>query len=259
LKTKRLAIILSVFAAVVLIVVLCSTVFTITNIELKFYNTPVKLNTLTKDTVAAHARFNYSESVFLASKKEYTKNIEEKLPYAKVVAIETVFPNTLRVCVIERQEVFVLKKAGGYIVCDSDFKVLRTGAGTFSSVWNNPILIESKTNVSDSFIPGMFLSPAAMPEIDRLKDLEGAFYQHELDVPDLLALVKSVRIAGNNLLLTTHDGVEILIHESAGRLVDKVGMAVAVLEGLSSAQRVKGVIAVFTAAGGEVTGTYLDI
>jgi len=258
-KTKRLAIILSVFSLLVVIVVLCSTVFTISSVELKFYNTPVKLSALTDEKLAQAGKFNYSESVFIASKKLYTKNIEESIPYIKVIQIETVFPNKLRVCVAEREEIFAISRSGGYVICDSEFKVLSTGVGSFVPRWDKPILITNLgTSALGDYVSGSFIADGGFAGMDKLGALEGAFYACGFETPDLLALIKSVHIAGKNLVLVTHDGVEILLHDAGLRLSYKVSMAITVLEALTSAQRVTGQIVVFTDPDtNKLAGTYI--
>ena len=258
-KTKRLAIILSIFAALVVVVVLCSTVFTIARVELRFYNTPIKLNTLSATEVAKKGEFNYHESVFVANKKLYTKNLEKTIPYIKVLQIETVFPNGMRVCAIERSEVFAIEKQSGYVICDSDFKVLNFGVGSYTSSWSNPILITGLAQpLADEYTSGRFIDKSAVAGMDKFALLENAFYMHGLDLPDLLALVRSVSIAGSNLVLATHDGVQILLHEAGSRLDAKVALALGVLERLSSPERVTGQIVVFTDADtGKLIGTYI--
>ena len=71
-KNKRLVILLSVFAFLVLIVVLCSTVFTVKKVQLQWLTTKENFSS-TDNEVASDVK--KGDSVFLVDKKEITKKI----------------------------------------------------------------------------------------------------------------------------------------------------------------------------------------
>ena len=78
-SSKRLLIILSVLAIIILLVVLNSTVFTLKKVEVNFYNTQDQLiednNTLTHfneesiDDIIDSAKFKFGKTIFLIKKQ----------------------------------------------------------------------------------------------------------------------------------------------------------------------------------------------
>ena len=122
-KNKRLVILLSVFSFLVLIAVLCSTVFTVKSVSLNWLTTRVNFVDMDNEITA---NVELGESVFLVDKGAIIQKLERKYPYLKVVSAEVKFPNKLVLHTAERQELYSLKiKSNSYAILDSDCKVLR--------------------------------------------------------------------------------------------------------------------------------------
>ena len=100
-KNKKLIAIFCIFVAVVLVVILSSTVFTFQNAELYFINEDGKYiepdKTLT-DTVNVKESLNgfYGDSMVFLSKEKVIYQFEKSNLNVKIERVEKVFPNKLR-------------------------------------------------------------------------------------------------------------------------------------------------------------------
>lgn len=135
-KNKVLISILCCFAFVVLIVVLSSTVFTLKEVKVEFYDTNDQLitdyntlkhfSTTDSQSIIDSAEFNMGQNIFLVKKEKYTESLEKKNPYIKVIALTTHFPNKIVIKVHEREELFAIETGSGkYAITDGDMKVLK--------------------------------------------------------------------------------------------------------------------------------------
>lgn len=131
-KNARLIIILSVFVIITTIIVLCSTVFTLSTVDLAWLSTTKVLSGKTNSEIIDSGKFKTGESIFLINKEEYINNLESSNPYLRVINLEIKFPNKLKVSVAEREELYALKvvnenSASGYsyVFLDYDLKVLK--------------------------------------------------------------------------------------------------------------------------------------
>ena len=140
-KNKRLVIILSVFAFLVLIAVLCSTVFTVKEVSINWLTTSPNI---TQSDEEFAADVEKGESVFLVDKDAIIRKLEEKYPYLRVVSVEVKFPNKLVLHTAERQELYSLKiKDNKHAILDSDCKVLRIVTDSqLSAITVKPIRVD---------------------------------------------------------------------------------------------------------------------
>ncbi len=124
-KNKRLIALISIFAFLILIVILCSTLFTVKQISVNWLTQlPAGHELIGKDDAIASS-INKGGSVFLYDKKLAQITLEEKYPYLNVVKLETKFPNQIVLHVADRQEFYALKLNDNcYAVLDGDGKVL---------------------------------------------------------------------------------------------------------------------------------------
>ena len=98
-KNKRLAVCLVIFAFLVVIVVLTSTVFALKEVSVEFLSTTDKLSGQ-QDIVIESANFSYGESTLFLNRQKYIDRIEKNNPYIKIVNIQSVFPNKLVVVLL---------------------------------------------------------------------------------------------------------------------------------------------------------------
>ncbi len=164
-KNVRLVIVLGIFAFLTLIIVLCSTVFTLNTVNLGWLSTTKVLSDTTDEQIIESGKFELKQSVFLINKQQYTENLERNNPYLKVLGMEIQFPNKLKVTVKEREELYVLKVANelsasgySYVHLDYELKVLKiTDTQVIANQQNPAILTLNNLNYTISdFTVGEF-------------------------------------------------------------------------------------------------------
>lgn len=165
-KKKRLLKLIIALTVVVVIVILSSTVFTLKDVELCFYDTN---NNLIEDYGAGlsyytdedvqdiidSGNFKYGKSIFFIKRQENIKRIEAEHPYLKVIGISAVFPDGFKIKVVERKPFFSVALANGkYAICDKELKVLEVKdvVSEFDFISLTNLGIESAT--PGSFITG---------------------------------------------------------------------------------------------------------
>lgn len=124
-KAKKIIIALSgVLSILILLIILCFTAFSLKTVKIDF-RTSLENITVSEKEILESGKFKKGGSVFFHGKNGYKKNLENFNPYIKVVNIETVFPSTFVVHLVERQEVFAIAFEGGHYICDEELRVLR--------------------------------------------------------------------------------------------------------------------------------------
>lgn len=124
-KAKKIIIALSgVLSILTLLIILCFTAFSLKTVKIDF-RTSLENITVSEKEILESGKFKKGGSVFFHGKNGYKKNLENFNPYIKVVNIETVFPSTFVVHLVERQEVFAIAFEGGHYICDEELRVLR--------------------------------------------------------------------------------------------------------------------------------------
>ncbi len=199
-KNLRLVIILGIFVFLTLIIVLCSTVFTLSTVDLGWLSTTKVLSDKSDSQIIQSGEFEAGQSVFLIDKQKYTHNLEKNNPYLKVLGMEIRFPNKLKVTVSEREELYVLKvvnenSASGYsyVYLDYELKVLKiTDTQVVANQQNPAILTIQNLNYTiNDFELGEF---AEMPVNDMLKSagsmLTSAGYTNKI----YKALIKTIDV-----------------------------------------------------------------
>lgn len=147
-KNKRLAICLSIFAFLVILIILSSTIFALQSVSVCFLSTTNKLNGFGEQIVTS-ANFNFGQNVLFLNKNTYIKRIEKEFAYIKILNVETIFPNKLVINAIERQDTFAVKLANNsYAIIDDEFKVLNVVDNYINST-KNAIPLLNLSNISE--------------------------------------------------------------------------------------------------------------
>ena len=146
-KNKRLIILLSIFAFLILIVVLCSTLFTVreNTISIEWHSTA--LTHLKDKEGEIISSIPTKENIMLIDKDEISVSLEENFPYINVLKIEKKFPNKIVVHAIERQDQYVILAEDEYYALDDQGKVLNKYSKTeyeTLAINKKPILFEVK-------------------------------------------------------------------------------------------------------------------
>lgn len=146
-KTRRRIILIVVLLVIVTLVIVTSTVFSLKNIEIVFYDindVPItdntKLNHFTQDdfdSIINSGEFKKGSTVFLINKQKHIDKLEANNPYIKIINLEIKFPNKIVIKAVEREEMYAVPSSNGYAICDDEMKVLR-----FSETVDDNVLLE---------------------------------------------------------------------------------------------------------------------
>lgn len=141
-------------------VVLSSTIFCVKNVELNFLSETINLTN--SQEILESGNFKKGKSVFFCDKNAYIKNLEENNPYIKVLNIETIFPSTLRVNCIERNELLCIKgyeenSLKSYMILDDELKVLKN-LQSYENTYQNAIFVNIENEYIDNVVAGGVLN-----------------------------------------------------------------------------------------------------
>ncbi len=236
-KNKSLIIILSILAFIVLVVVLSSTVFCLNSVKVNFLSNTINL-TNQEQTIIDSGNFTYKKSIFFLNKEKFKENIEINNPYAKVVSIETIFPNKLVVNVVERNELFVVKNYDSstssfknYAILDNELKVLKV-ENDYTNTHLNPILVEIEGDNFYDLTLGHSLNNSYKTLLDNLA-VELLAYNNN---PVMLkANFESIILnfsTNEDVFIKMRSGVEIILKEGNVRLTEKFMLALSYYNGL---------------------------
>lgn len=243
-KNKRLVILLSVFAFLVLIVVLCSTVFTVKKIQLQWITTKVNFVSSDEDIVNDVKK---GESVFLLDKKEITQKLENDFPYLKVVSLEIKFPNKLVIHSAERQELFTIKvKDNSHYILDGECKVLRAS--------NDANLGDAiNVTVNNYAFPDGTFKVSQVPDLGYVGGVMSNLYKalltngyENIDMKNNISAVNIDVTGYNENLEIKMRGVSIKISKITSNLFEKFNMAIATFDTkLTTPEKETGVLNVY--------------
>ncbi len=159
---KKLIITLSAIVCVVAaVLILFWTLFALSSVSVQFASTTQNFLASQQEIIEAGG-FRKGACVLFESKKRSISNIENhaainpNFAYLRVQNIETVFPNKFVIHLSEREELFAVENGGQFLICDRDFRVLRTQSG-FSSTQSNAMLLEGLEFENEDVKVGDFL------------------------------------------------------------------------------------------------------
>ena len=125
-KTRNV-ILISIAVVLLLIVVLCATVFTVKEVKLNFldtYHTTTETQML--NDVNESGAISMGTSMFLLNKSKMTSAIESNVPYIRIIGLEAEFPNVLKINCVERKDCFSVRISNtSYAILDKYFKTLK--------------------------------------------------------------------------------------------------------------------------------------
>ena len=265
-KNKRLIIILSVFSFLVLIAVLCSTVFTVKSVSLRWLTTTNLLNQKDSEIIED---VQLGESVFLVDKEAIITKLENKYPYLKVVSVEVQFPNKLVVHTAERQSLYSLKiKDNKHVIMDAECKVLAFATDSkLDSMSQKPIPLTLDGYVYNE----INFEESKVAELGWIKNIINNFsialYQCGYEEVDSKNIISSIEIdvSGHNeeiqIGMAYKDiygkgGVNIEIQEISQNLSAKFIYAMEAYAELSAEEKSEGLIRVYSNSLGKVVVEY---
>ncbi len=232
-KTKRLAIILSVLIFLTIIIVLCSAVFTVQNISVNWLTKPNVLTVDDNEDIISSSKIKMNSSVFTLKKQQYIENIEKSKSYIEVVKIEVKFPNKVVIHAREREPYFYLNLGNSdYAILDKELKVLE-----LTNDLQNYIKLfgisPCELAVDSSMIANLNLSRGDFLNIAYTSMFKGITeYLQELNYDTLKAknTFKTFMLKNNNLYIYTNLGLNIYINNVNDNLNKKLLYGVSAYE-----------------------------
>lgn len=213
-KDKRLAVCLVIFVFLVLIIVLGSTIFALESVNLNMLDNST-LFTGQENEIIENANFNYGSNVLFLGKKKYVEKLEKQNPYIKILNIETIFPNKLRINAVSRTEIFAVKqKDSSYAIIDEDGKVLKVERDFISSQ-SNAILLEGVEEFA-TLSKGDFLSFTKRQK-GLFQDTFNSFKEWKIETSELQLKIKSLTLdyeRQNQVKVQMFSGAEIVIKDA---------------------------------------------
>ncbi len=220
-RKKSLAVMLSLFVLIILVVVLSSTIFSLSKVELSFAEIPTTYSSKDSEAIIESGKFKLGKSVFLVSKQQHIKNIEESYPRLRVLNIETRFPNKLVVSVVERQDFLALYNSGSekYYIVDGQMKVLRVVNDEASVGTVTKCMVAQKL---DSYTFGDFVN--FDNQINVLAKLQDAFWRCGYSEKQANQWVKSVYMdtVKDEIIINSYCKFRITIKSPTDKLAEKL-------------------------------------
>lgn len=265
-KNKRLIILISIFAFLILVVILCSTLFTVNTITVNWLTRlPEGHILINKDDEIANS-IEKGGSIFLYDKNEAIIQIEEKFPYLNVVKIETKFPNKLVLHVADRQEMFALKINNNcYAIIDGTSKVLAKYNAVqyeaLSLTSNPPVLV----TVEDQAISEEDVVVGKNANISRVSSVLHSSYEalkrHGYKEIDAKGFIKQINIDlgynSNVTILTTYN-IGIKITKISENLTDKIVGGITAYNIAHDEGKSNGIIVVRQLSSGVIEGEFVS-
>lgn len=124
----RNIILISIACVLLVVIILCSTVFTVKNIKVNFLdNNHIMSEAEVLTQIEDSGSIVKGHNVFIFSKGKATKALEKNVPYIRVINLETICPDTIRVNCVERKDCYAIKVGNAsYLVVDKYYKVLKS-------------------------------------------------------------------------------------------------------------------------------------
>ncbi|MBQ7307633.1 MAG: FtsQ-type POTRA domain-containing protein [Clostridia bacterium] len=222
-KTKTLITTSIIICILLFLIILNSTVFCVKNININFLSTKVNV-TQTEETILTNciSKKDYT-NIFFVNKEKIKTNIQTKYPYIRVINIESVFPNTLNIHLIERQNFYSVKTSSGYYICDNVLGVTEK-LQAFSSTPLNPIVLEG-VKIKNTITVGMEIESNQAKAIENLSH---CLMEWETDINLLQGNICQITLdylKENQIMISMFNGTTILVENFTNNLSNKLNYA----------------------------------
>lgn len=237
-KNQRLIILMSILAFIVVIIVFSSTVFSLKQVDINFLSTTNNLST--EETIVDSVDFNFGQNIFFVDKETYISQLEIANPYLRVVGLEIQFPNKIIVHVVERNEMYVFKLSDNtYAICDEFLKVLELSP-TFINTNENALRVfnyQFSIATTDALLGTTLTFPESY--INIIDNFTLATKGWDINLANIRGNINSIELAYeyntsnnniNDLLVTTRQGLQIIVKDANIRLEDKLQVAFSVYD-----------------------------
>lgn len=212
-KGKRLTIILIVFSIFVLVICLTSALFMLKTVEVNFISFSSTI--FDSQSIINSGGFEYGKNVFLLSKSKYIENLELNNPYLKVINLETIFPNKVRINCTQRVGLFCVNVGQNYYIFDYDFKLLE-----IVKQHNKSDFIEIK----DIEISSLEVGQVCYEIMNNYKQIAFCLKEWSNDESFLKMNINSLKIENNKLIINMENQKDIIIKDYQYLLSDKMNV-----------------------------------
>ena len=248
--TKKKLIALFSIVFVILFIVIMMTVFTLQSVNV-FFVAPTLEHSFEVKKIIDDGNFAFGKSLFLQNKDDYIARIEKNNPYAKVVQIETKFPNRFVVYIEERQVLYSLHNEieNTYVLLDEDFKVLDiVDEEAYWELELTPIAIEcANYTIVYQFGEGDFLQLSTANDV--FHQISQSLQSYDYNILAMKSMIQSIQYNMLNEQIrieTKRDyGIEMLIDGTSNLLDEKLGIAFDGFETLKQNHQTNVVVCVF--------------
>ena len=224
-KNKKLIVIFCVFVAVVMIIVLSSTIFTFRRAELYFINEDGQY-VEPGEELTGHVDLEacldglYGKNIVLLGKSEITRRVESANLRVKVERIEKVFPDRIRIYATVRVPLYYLTIDGNVYVMSYDGFVMAENPDSLVSV----VEVSGSIGTVDKPVVGEYISSkfndGGKYEIIE-KFFNSVWRQEGFDYAGIYNLIESVTLGEDKFTCVTQRGATFVILSPDADLFEK--------------------------------------
>ncbi len=211
---------LGVLVFIVALVVCGSVLFTVKRSQIVWYSTTSTLSKLSEDDVLEASGIK-DNSVFSLDRELAIVNIEKKFHSIRVLDLEVVYPNLLKVHAMERQKVFAVPTDyGDYLITDEYLKVIDI-VPEYENSSVTPILLD--LSVVDHYKEGETID---FTRASTFSSIYNAFFALGQDLSHMRAICKEFVYTNSKLTIKTHFDVDIVLDNPTQNTKAKMQLAI---------------------------------
>lgn len=211
---KRIIALFCSLVAVVVIIVVMAITFTVGEVSVET-TANIELNSKEKSDIIYDSKIVEHSSVFSLDEKIAISNIELCNPQLKVLSIERIFPNKVRINITKRVPILSLQlKDGTFALVDRELKVVQI-VDTIEEAYISPIIgINLDTIQSGAFITTIDWLKSIIQSAEELSFVNERFSTFITSV-EYQAFASEEK--PNLIILKTNTGVSFAINENQGK------------------------------------------
>ena len=206
---------------------------------------------------------SFFATTLIDNKGKLIKTLEKNNPNLKVIDIESKFPFSLKVHVVEREPLFYFINNEKYVILDGDLKIIDIKESLDYSV--KPILIKNEINQLE-ISKGDFLSLEETSFDNLIKQIDDIIVENLKTNLDFKVMFNQIEIKKvlspitlnyvNEVFLKANSGVEIQLYDADNNLSNKFKRANIMYVSLTPKEKSEGVILTFENTNNKIETRY---
>ena len=206
---------------------------------------------------------SFFATTLIYNKGKLIKTLEKNNPNLKVIDIESKFPFSLKVHVVEREPLFYFINNEKYVILDGDLKIIDIKESLDYSV--KPILIKNEINQLE-ISKGDFLSLEETSFDNLIKQIDDIIVENLKTNLDFKVMFNQIEIKKvlspitlnyvNEVFLKANSGVEIQLYDADNNLSNKFKRANIMYVSLTPKEKSEGVILTFENTNNKIETRY---